>query len=192
MTETALMTTEQLLAIPDDGIERYLIRGELRTLSETREQAMTRRNPEHSAVTINIGAALKNRLRRRPKPRGRVLGGEAGFRIRRNPDTLVGIDVAYISAELAARTSKKAGLVDGAPVLAVEILSPSDKQEDIIEKIEAYIAAGAALVWEVDPVFETVRVHRPDGAPQLFNSEQELTAEPHLPGFRVPVAELFE
>jgi hypothetical protein len=37
-----------------------------------------------------------------------------------------------------------------------------------------------------------VMVHRPDAEPELFNIRQELSGEPHLPGFRVPVARLFE
>ena len=71
------------------------------------------------------------------------------------------------------------------------ILSPSDKHEEIVEKIELYLTTGVAMVWVVDPDLRTVAVHRPDTAPVLFNVLQELTAEPHLPGFRVPVAEFF-
>jgi Uma2 family endonuclease len=183
---TTLITTEELLAMPEDGVDRDLIRGQLR------EKPMTRRNPLHSEATINVGYLLKAWLRQQPKPRGRVLGGEAGFRIRRDPDTTVGIDVAYISAELAANTPKNAKLVDGPPVLAVEILSPSDKHEEITEKVQEYLNAGVALVWVIDPVLRTVTVCRPDAAPVLFNVHQELTAEPHLSGFRVAVAEIFE
>ena len=48
------------------------------------------------------------------------------------------------------------------------------------------------IVWVVDPSFSTVTVYRPDAKPQLFNADQEITAEPHLPGLRFAVAELFE
>ena len=78
-----------------------------------------------------------------------------------------------------------------APVLAVEILSPSDTQESITDKISAYLRAGVALVWIVEPVFRTIIIYRPDAQPQLVNLDQELSAEPHLPGFRVTVADLF-
>jgi Uma2 family endonuclease len=189
MNDTATVhvwTTDEFLALPEDGVERDLIRGELR------EEPLTKRNPSHSTVMIKVGHLLQAWLDQRPKPRGRVLGGEAGFRIRWNPDTTVGIDVAYISAELAASTPRKAKLVNGPPVLAVEILSPSDKQENITDKVEEYLAAGVRLVWVIDPVLCTVDVYRPDALPQSFNIEQELTAEPHLPGFRAAVAELFD
>ena len=103
-----------------------------------------------------------------------------------------GIDLAYVSAELAAATPEDVWLIDGAPTLAVEILSPSNTQEEVTEKVQEYLAVGVALVWVVDPVFRTVQVFRPDAEPELFNSRQELSGEPHLPGFRVAVARLFE
>jgi Uma2 family endonuclease len=180
------ISTEELLAMPEDGVERELIYGELR------ERPMTRRNPVHSEAVIRIGHILMNWLGKQPKPRGRVLGGEAGFRLRRDPDTTVGIDVAYIDADLAARTAKKAKIVDGPPVLAVEILSPSDTQEAITEKVGEYLASGVALVWIVEPMFCTVQVYKPNQLPETFNSSQQLVADPHLPGFRVAVAEFFE
>jgi Uma2 family endonuclease len=61
----------------------------------------------------------------------------------------------------------------------------------MVEKIRAYLDAGVALVWLVDPDFRTVVVYRPDAAPQMFNIEHELSGEPHLPGFVVAVARLF-
>jgi Uma2 family endonuclease len=189
MNETpvaTLLTTEELLAMPEDGVDRDLIRGQLR------EKPMTRRNRPHSGATANVTYLLEAWRRLQPRPRGQVLSGEAGFRIRRDPDTTVGIDVAYISAKLAVNTPEHAKLVDGPPVLAVEILSPSDKHEEIMEKVQEYLEAGVALVWIIDPVLRTVTVCRPDAEPALFNVNQELTAEPHLPGFHVAVAEIFE
>ena len=183
---STLITTEELLTMPEDGVDRELIRGQLR------EKPTTRRNLLHSEVNITIGYLLKLWVKRQPQPRGRVLGGEAGFRIRKDPDTTVGIDVAYISAELAANTPLKAKLVDGIPTIAVEILSPSDQHEEVAEKVQEYLDVGVPLVWVIDPIFRTVEVHRPGMEPEQFNTRQELTAEPHLPGFRVAVAEIFE
>lgn len=92
---------------------------------------------------------------------------------------------------MAARPWDETTLVDGPPVLAVEILSPSDKQEEIDEKVAEYLAAGVALVWVVNARFRTVTVFRADAEPELFNVRQELSAEPHLPNFRVAVRDLF-
>jgi Uma2 family endonuclease len=116
----SLMTTEEFLALPDDGTERMLIRGQLW------EKPVTRRNPRHGHSESRIAQYLWNWLDLQLEPRGEVFDGEIGFRLRRNPDSTVGIDVAYISAELSAALPEDASLIDGSPVLAVEILSPSN------------------------------------------------------------------
>ncbi|MBY0522950.1 MAG: Uma2 family endonuclease [Gemmataceae bacterium] len=171
--------------MPDDGMERDLIRGQLR------EKPMTRRNPRHSHSEAKIAYFLWSWLLQQPEPRGEVLDGDAGFRLRRDPDSTVGIDVAYISAELASATPGDAGLIDGIPVLAVEILSPSNTQEEVMEKVQEYLTVGVPLTWVVEPVFRTVTIYRPGHEPELLNSRQELVGDPHLSGFRAPVAALF-
>ena len=184
-------TSEELDALPDDGVERWIINGELSEKRDGNEDDMTRRNRGHSRLSTKLAQALANWLDAQPQPRGEVLTGEASFRLRRNPDSNVGIDVAYMSPAVAQANAPDARTVDGAPVLAVEILSPSDKQEEITEKIEAYLACGVALVWIIEPKLQTVTVYRPDAKPQLFNVTQTLDASPHLPGFRLPVADIF-
>jgi Uma2 family endonuclease len=187
------MTVEDFFALEAKGVDCELINGELRIRGDSSgDRPMTTRGYPHSVVMINLGYLLRSWIERQPKPRGVVIGGEARVRIRTDPETIVGIDVAYISAELAGRTHPDALLVDGPPTLAIEIHSPSDKQQDIVDKIRVYIDAGIPLVWEVNPAFKTVTVHCPGLPPVLYNEHQELTAEPHLPGFRVRVAEVFE
>jgi Uma2 family endonuclease len=83
-------------------------------------------------------------------------------------------------------------MVDGAPLVAIEILSPSDKQEEIDEKVSEYLACGVAQVWVANPRFRTITVYRPDAEPVLFNVDQTLTAEPQLPGFSLPLARVFK
>jgi Uma2 family endonuclease len=180
------MTAEEFLALPNDGMERWLICGQLR------EKPMTYRNRWHSWIEARIVQLLGNWLEQQPSPHGEIYCGEVGCRLTRDPATVVGIDVAYVSAELSAKVSKDTTLIDGAPILAVEILSPLDKVEEINEKVDQYLEAGVALVWLVDSHFRTVHVHRPGAAPESFNVNQEISAEPHLPGFKVLVARIFE
>src|SRR5205085_10500858 len=142
------------------------------------------RNRFHSRVMVRVAYLLEAWLERQPGPRGQVLCGEAGVRLRHDPDTTVGVDVVYVAADLVARQSDDTTLIDGLPVLAVEILSPSDTQEEIHEKIDSYLGAGVALVWVIDPYLHTVTILRPQAKPELVNADQELSAEPHLPGFR--------
>ena len=186
VTAPRLMTNAELLAIPDDGMERNLIRGVLK------EKPMTRRNRFHSKSEALIARLLWNWVVALPEPRGDVLSGEAGVYLSRNPDTTVGIDVAYISAETVAAQTDDSTMVEGVPVLAVEILSPSDTTEEINDKIDLYIAAGVKQVWIVDPHFRTVHVYRPGQKTEFYTDDEDLTAEPDLPGFRVRVASLFE
>ncbi len=118
------------------------------------------------------------------------MSGEAGFRLALDPDTTVGIDVAYVSPEVVAFAPQDA-LFQGPPVLAVEVLSPSDTQAEIDERVELYLQSGVAIVWLINPRFRTITVFRPDAPPEFYHEEQEITAESHLPCFRIPVARLF-
>ncbi len=153
---------------------------------------MTVRNRFHSAVLAFVCAELIHWLRHQPPPRGQVLGGEAGVRVLRDPDTTVGIDVVYVSSEVVVRQTDDTTLIDGVPTLAVEILSPNDTVEDINDKLALYRRAGVPLVWLIDPYDQTVTVYAAGNRPMLFNIDQELSAEPHLPGMRVPVSRLFD
>lgn len=185
-TPSRMWTTEELLALPENGTERWLIRGRLR------EKAMTIRNRWHSRAIARLSYLLQCWLDGQPPPRGAVLAGEAGCRLRRDPDTTVGIDVVYVGPELAAQEPSDTRLIDGVPILAVEVLSPSDTQEEIDEKLDSYLQAGVALVWVVDPHDRTVLIYQRGMAPILANETQELCGDPHLPGFRVPVRRIFE
>lgn len=187
MIESPLMTAAEFEALPEvEGIERWLIQGQLR------EETMTVRNRWHSRLVILIGYVLEAWREAHPEVGGEVVGGEAGFRLSTNPTTILGADVAYVSEETAARSSQTTTLFDGPPVLAVEIVSPSDRSELLVEKIDEYLRHGTKLVWLVDPHFATITVYRPDADPVLFNRQQTITAEPHLPEFAVAVARIFE
>lgn len=183
-TATELMTWKEFLALPDDGMEHDLIRGELRT------RTMTRRNRDHSRTEARIARLLWNWLETQTEDLGQIVSGEAGFRLSRDPDVGVGIDVAYVSHEVC-RSSEGSAYFEGPPILAVEILSPSDKQEEIDEKISLYLESCVAVVWIVNPRFKTVSVYRPDAKPTLFHEDQTIDAEPHLPGFRAIVKDFF-
>jgi Uma2 family endonuclease len=127
-----------------------------------------------------------------PRPRGKVYVGDAGVRLRRGPDTTVGIDLVYLAPALAAQTPPGTKIIEVVPTLAVEILSPSDKQEEVEEKIDAYLERGIPQVWTVNPRRRTVTVFRSNQKPYMLNDDQELTGDPELPGFKVAVLSFFE
>lgn len=182
-----LMTSDDLFVLPPSKkVDRWLFRGELR------ESKVTKRNPNHAGAVMALGGILRIWLLQQPKPRGKIYGGEAYFRIRKDPETNVGIDVALASHEQRAKVKKKSTYVDGPPIFAAEILSPHDKQKEIDETIEEYLDCGVKLLWIVDPSDETVTVYRPGRPPELFNATQEVSGDPELPGFHCPVADIFE
>lgn len=185
LSSPKLMTAEEFMEIPEDGISRELV------LGEVREYGMTLRNHMHGEVVLTLGYLLKLWNRDQPRPRGKVTGGDAGFRLRRDPDVLVGPDVAYVPAELAAGTPRTPTFYDGPPLLAVEVLSPSDMHENVVTKIRLYLDSGA-VVWEVDPDFRRISIHRSGHEVEMLNASQELSADPYLPGFRVAVSAIFD
>ncbi len=187
-----LMTVEEFLALPDDGVERWLIQGKLRESSPDQEGGeMTKRNRVHSRVMILVGHLLESWLERQPEPRGQIVGGEAGFILRHDPDSTVGVDVAYVAAHIVSNQTDETTLFDGPPVLAVEIQSPNNTVKEMTEKVQEYLASGVQVVWLIDPYFQTIIVHRPGAGPTLFNGFQILTGDPELPGFSCPVAHFF-
>lgn len=124
-----------------------------------------------------------------PEIGGEVVGGEDGFRLTVDPTT-IGTDVANVDAEVAQKATPDTTLFDGAPVLAVEILSPNDRAESVDEKIEESLRNGTKIVWVVDPHFFTITVYRSDAEPEMFNRRATITAEPYLPGFSAVVAKI--
>lgn len=181
-----LMTIEEFHALPPvEGVVRDLVRGVVW------ERPMTRRNRWHSQVESQIVHILKTWRESQPEPRGQVFSGEIGCDL---PivNSSVGIDVAYFSAEMLAAQPDGAKYLVGTPDLAVEILSPSDTVERVHEKIQDYLEAGTPHVWTVDVDFRTITVYQPDESPRMYSANDELTAEPHLPGFSVRLTNVFE
>lgn len=184
-TDTVPMTAEEFLRLPDaEGVTRELIEGVVA------ERAMTTRSPKHTTCAAEITFALRTWLARSARL-GVVSVGEVRCRLTDDPATIVGIDVAYFEGTDAIRQSREESCFDGPPVVAVEILSPTDTHEDVGEKIHRYLAAGTKQVWIADPDFRTVTVHRADAPPAFYHHLQDLPGGPDLPGFQVPVGSLF-
>ena len=180
------MTIEEFLALPDDGVDRELINGELR------EKGMTVRNELHSQTMANITWLMRSWTASISEIKYRVLCGEAGFILDRDPRLVVGIDVALKVVPASQGHAPRTTLVDGIPLIAVEILSPSDSHGDVREKLRLYLDHGVAAVWIVDPDDQSVRIYR-TGRPVAFSSGDDmLNCEPEMPGFAVKTSSLFE
>ena len=180
------MTSDDLFAMrPSKKVDRWLFRGELR------ETKVTRRNPNHSRTVTYTASLLVSLLRTRPAPRGEIYTGDAYFRLRRDPDTNFGIDIALSSPEQKVKTTKKSGYIDGPPVLAVEVLSPYDKVKELHDKIDEYLECGVQEIWIIDPYDETLKVYRPDIPLRVLTASDPFADSPNLPGLKFNIPELF-
>ena len=183
-----LMTVEEFLAIPDDGIYRELWRGVVVEYPE--DKPLSVRNRFHSFTTAKITGIL-HQWRTQAGQHGQVHSGDVGVVLQNEPDTTIGIDVAYFSAETMARQTEETTIIVGAPVLAVEVNSPSDSIERIQNKVQAYLTHGVSLVWIANPYFRTLQIHRRGAAPITLNDTQDFAGEELLPGLTFGVRDLF-
>ena len=187
-TPAALMTAEELLAYPMPDKRVELVRGRL----------IVREPPgmRHGEYASRVVVALSNFLvrdresRGAAETRGRVLTCDPGFTLARNPDTVRGPDVAYVSRERWAGPLPD-GYGEFAPDLAVEIRSPSDRLGAVLAKVGDWLDAGAQLVWVVDPARQLVTVYRADGSQAMLGIDDVLDGGDVLHGLAVSIAELF-
>lgn len=113
----------------------------------------------------------------------------AGYILRRDPDTFLGPDISVVTIEHFRQTPKHAYL-DGAPQLAVEILSPRDRPEYILQKVGTYLRAGCRMVWVADQVGGCVVIYRSNDDIRI--EKEKLNGEDVLPGFECDVHKLFK
>jgi Uma2 family endonuclease len=182
MSTTTLYTADELLELPSGMGKRYeLVAGELREMSPS--------GWRHGAVVDNLHTLIGAFIRTHALGRG--FGAETGFRIASDPDTVRAPDFAFISEGHLPSEKPEEGFWPGAPDLAVEVLSPSDRMGDVDEKIDAWLTAGCAAVWVVDPKLETVTVYRTRTNVQVVTADETLTGDPVVPGFSCDIDELF-
>lgn len=181
-TAQMLLTAEDLWRLPDDGQRHELIQGELTTRAFE--------GGVHGQVAATVGMLLCVRVR--AKRLGDVLAAGTGFILSRNPDTVRAPDAAFISKSRIPADGLPAGFIPFAPDIAVEVLSPSDSQLDVEEKIEQWLRGGTSLVWVVNPRSKTVTVHRSGKDPRILRENDSLGGEEVCPGFSAKVSELFE
>ena len=179
-TQKTLLTAEEfyLFCCRNDGWYE-LVDGEVIELAPP--------NDEHGSTSLNVGYAFKGYSRRRGVGQVRV---ETGYRLRQGPDTVRGPDVSFVfQPRVEGRGS---GFPVGAPDIAVEVVSPSNTAAEVARKVGEYLAAGSLRVWVVYPAGRRVVVHRADGSVLSYGGDDVITDEELLPGFSLPLSEIFE
>ncbi|MEI6047196.1 MAG: Uma2 family endonuclease, partial [Chloroflexota bacterium] len=148
---------------------------------------------EHSFICANLITELNIFLR------GKNLGwifdstleyrfpneNKAGKKVSRYPD------VSFVQQEHLPDNIRS--YLKVAPDLVVEVISPSDKDYDIDDKVDEYQRSGVRLIWVIHPASRTVDVYQIANGPksQRYIGEEELEGGDVIPGFKLKVSAIF-
>lgn len=176
-------TYEDFLLFPDNGKRHEIIDGDHFVTPSP--------NTKHQRASFNLAAAMRNFLKAHPV--GQAFA--APFDVILSNEDIVEPDLLFVSAARRAIITDKN--VHGVPDLVVEILSETTRKTDEVIKRKLYERYGVAEYWIVDPELETVKIYRMTDQGYVRSAElaRETSNElstPLLPGFAVPLAEIFE
>ena len=147
-------------------------------------------NIRHGLIATRLSGVLDDFARQHDL--GLVIGDNVGYVLRRDPDHVRAPDVSFIARESVPEGDDLDRFAEGPPTLAVEIISPNDRADDIHAKVQEYLEAGTRQVWVLWPRRQSVSVYSPDGDTRELSPDAQLDGGDVLPGFSVRVADLFE
>jgi Uma2 family endonuclease len=180
-THAKLMTAEELAQLPDDGWRYELVQGVLHKMAPAGD--------EHGAVAMRLGWRLAQYVE--TQGLGVVYAAETGFRLGSNPDTVRAADVSFVRQEQIAAVGIGPGFRIGAPDLAVEVVSPGDRPDEVKEKAQDWLDAGTRMVIIIEPRKQRVTVYRTLTDRIELTINDELTGGDVVPGWAMPVRALF-
>lgn len=181
ITATQSFTAEQLLKMPRDGYRYELIQGALKKMSPA--------GSEHGVIAATMTMLLAQYVKAHKL--GVVLAAETGYKIARDPDTVIAPDTSFIRQEQVDRIGRTEKFWPGAPDLAVEVVSPHDTAREVREKVAAWLAAGTQIVWVVDAKKRTISIHRKQADVAVLTEKDMLDGADVVHGFKCKVAEVF-
>lgn len=170
------MTEEEFMRMPDDGRKWELVNGEPKEV------------PTAHTHDILVGWLVRL-LGVHADPTGFLAGSQAGFRMASG--NIRCPDVSFFRESRLPNNLPYSGFGDEAPDLCIEIISPSEDQADMIQKVREYFGAGAEQVWHLFPEQKMVRVFLSPTVSAEYHENDEITGGTILPTFRCQVAELF-
>jgi Uma2 family endonuclease len=179
---SSLITAAEFAEMPDPGHPQELVRGVIvdRPPSQSR----------HGLVCGNVFFHL--RLFVEQHRLGRVFCNDTGVITERDPDSVRGADVMFISfAKLPAGAAPQ-GYVTVPPDAVFEVRSPSDRWKELYRKIAEYLSLGAAAAYLLDPDTGRVYCFYPDREQQILERSDEFVGVGVLDAFRLPVSKFFE
>lgn len=179
--QARLVTADELLRMSRGRVRRELIRGELRTM------------PLAGAVHGRVAATVAARLAEQVWAHGlgEVLAAGTGFQLEWSPDTVRAPDGAFIRRERVEEVGDTEGYWPGAPDLAVEVVSPGDTFSEVEGKVFDWLDAGTRMGIVANPKKCTATVYRSRSEITVFTEEDELDGADVVPGWRLPLREIF-
>ena len=178
-----LVTAEELWDMPDvPGKGFELVDGEVVEVSPA--------SLRHGLIATMLAGRLSAYTHQHQL--GLVTGDNVGYVLRRNPDSMRAPDVSFIAREQIPTGDDLDRFVEGAPTLAVEIVSPNDRAVEIDERVQDYLAAGTRQVWVLRPNRRAVSIYFPDADTRELGPDATVDGGDILPGFGVRVGDLFE
>jgi Uma2 family endonuclease len=178
-----IITAEQLWEMPDvPGKRLELVEG------------LVVEVPGAGALQSMITTSLLRRLAQFVEERdlGLVFPDGLCYVLRRDPDHVRIPDGSFIAWDRVLEGEIEDAFWEGAPTLAVEVVAPNDRADDIYDRVQDYLAAGSAQVWVLWPRHSSVTVYRADGGIRNLGPDALLDGADNLPGFSVRVGDLFE
>lgn len=143
---------------------------------------------EHGAVTLDFSCEIMSFIRQHKL--GRCFAAGTHFVIEFNPDTSIAPDFAFVRASRVPNPIPK-NYWRLVPDLVLEVRSPNDTAPEARSKMNRWIRAGVQLGWELNPTPQILTVYRPGESPQQLGVNDTLTGEDVLPGFTLPLRNLF-
>jgi Uma2 family endonuclease len=178
MSTATLMTMEQFEQLPQENGVKYELRdGELTRMANAKAG--------HERAKFRVERSLMAYILQHPI--GEIYS-ESSFAL--SPSRVCAQDVSFLRNELAAKADPDR-IFQGAPDLAIEVVSDSESALDLRERIQDYIDAGSRAVWAFYPKLRVVAVYDQSGVKE-FRGEQVLEAPEILPGFQARVNQFFE
>lgn len=174
------MTAEEFAQLPNDDTFQELIRGEVRTSPPP--------TPMHGGPQAQTTTLLSNFVN--AEDLGRIFT-EAGFRVERNPDTVLAPDVSFVRADRLPILAAASGYPDLVPDLVVEVISPSESARAVDQRLQEWLRLGARLAWAANPRARSVTVFSPGADPVVLRTDDTLDGGEVLPGFHCTVGDLF-
>ncbi|MGH7221832.1 MAG: Uma2 family endonuclease [Gemmataceae bacterium] len=178
----ALLTVEEYLALPDNGVPNELIRGRI--------VSMNLPTPRHGEICLQTAYLVRRFLD--DHHLGRLVGNDSGVITQHDPDSMRGADVAFFSYSRVPPGPIPPGYLSVVPELVFEVRSSGDRWGRILAKVSEYLEAGVTVVCVLDKMTERCHVYRNEDEMQVVLPDQELTIPDVLPEFRVVVRRFFE